>query len=1040
MKTQEKIEVGWYPLDGPGMPLPGKDFVEHAQALGDEETEINKNGLVVGKTLDRLYKRATYKKGFKLPITPKRGTKKQVVEFIPGHIWNFDKSGPQPSDVLVLGKMPGEDEVAMRRNQVGRSGTLLRNLLEKLNIPYGSWYITNLCKFFPPQDGVLSAGWIKDCLPILHEELRLVRPKYILCLGSDAAKAILGKKASVSSLVGKVEDYTYRIEDEDHTAKVMVVRHPAHVLRQPEMESELEQGLCRWGSLLRGVNFSESEDDIDHRLIDKLDDLEALIYEMEQTCTDKVVAVDAEWHGEHPQNEGAYLRTVQVSWADKKAACIVLRRQGGVKLSTLWEEQVRDRLDEFFEGKRIVGHFLNADLEWLKHYGYRHVVESFAVPERAADGLLAWERTRNEGGADTGLMFHAIEETSNFKLEMLSLRYTSAPRYDSELLEWKARYCKEHDLKAKDLEGYGDCPDEILYPYANYDADVTRRLFYVGQELLDHDYKGNCCREPFWSEMRSTPAVLEMHCTGIKLDKNRVDLLTRNFVEARDRLEEKLKKWARWQDFNVRSPQHVREFLFGHKYNGKRDANGDCVRIRPEEAKSLGLSPLIDTSKIPVQWADIEDSGEEDKHTPSTNKTVLSILAQESGKRGKYVTWLRDYRFVDQVLKSVLRSPDIDPGTGCWSEDVDGYLQYSGGLPSAVCDDGRVRTHIYQTKETGRWSSARPPLQNISKQRDSDYKRILGKDSQGRYRYENKLRSMLRATRKGEPGAWCDERCFLIEADFTGAELCGMAWLSGDEQMMEHAARNLLPSDHPDHYDIHSNVAKLAFRLSCEPTKAGLAEIGKSHLRIVAKSVVFGVAYGRAAKAITLAAKEQGVSIKVRQAQAVIDTLFGMYPGLIPFFSSCRDRATDPGWICGVWGRFRRFPRTDDEKLVYDFQRQAMNFPIQNLVAGAMDKAIDNFLRFRQESGDPDLFRFLLQVHDAILLEVPASKVNRVAGEVIPGCMEKGVPIFPCGLDGSPLNRGPYYLGADIEVCDHWGEHITKQQCEEFGISEKFAA
>ena len=86
---------------------------------------------------------------------------------------------------------------------------------------------------------------------------------------------------------------------------------------------------------------------------------------------------------------------------------------------------------------------------------------------------------------------------------------------------------------------------------------------------------------------------------------------------------------------------------------------------------------------------------------------------------------------------------------------------------------------------------------------DPDYTRMLGKKG-----YKYKLRSILKAA----PGH------LLIEADYVGAELYGMAIMSGDATMIDHATRNQLPEDHPNFYDIHSNVAVLAFGRSEEHT------------------------------------------------------------------------------------------------------------------------------------------------------------------------------------------------------------------------------
>ena len=90
-----------------------------------------------------------------------------------------------------------------------------------------------------------------------------------------------------------------------------------------------------------------------------------------------------------------------------------------------------------FRKKRVVGHFFNSDLEWLVALGI-NIQTSFSAPLRdyevtskktnrnllyrgegfkVGDVVPAWYRTKFEGGADTGLMAHAIEETASYKLE-----------------------------------------------------------------------------------------------------------------------------------------------------------------------------------------------------------------------------------------------------------------------------------------------------------------------------------------------------------------------------------------------------------------------------------------------------------------------------------------------------------------------------------------------------------------------------------------------------------------------------------------------
>jgi uracil-DNA glycosylase family 4 len=1060
-----------YPLNAPGMPLPGPDFLDEALFRGCT-TKIHKgktkssSTFEPGPVLKQLYGRALREPGFTLKIKVRPGYSTNV-NFVPGHIWgqHMDRwsqsqadldvdplpvDGPHPADVFILGKMPWKDETAEGRNLVGASGEILIDLLNKLRVPdISKWYVSNLIKFMPPDDSSnIRASWIADCLPLLHQELRIVRPKYILCLGADASKVLLGKQFNVSYMEGRVAEHSYPVhvsvddEPEIHRCLVMTVIHPAQVARaqSQDLGRVLERGLSRWALLTRGERFDLVEHDIDHRVLDTYEDAVEWVQEVNHQFSgrkkkDKLISWDAEWQELHPMNAGAYLRTVQASWGPKQAVCFKLRHAGG-KIA------FRDRdgkpaikrlmklLQEFSTDKRAVGHFFVSDLEWLIHEGF-NPIRDCPIPLDAKDGKEAWERLRDgEGWLDTAMMAHAIEETAYLGLEGLVMRYTTVPRYDIALEDKKEAYCKERGIKVGALPGFGEFSDKVLCPYANYDADSCGRLVKPLSELLDCDYEGNCAWEPFWESMIIQPVILEIHQTGILVDRQRIDDLTDAFLGARISTEVKIKEWARWPEFNIRSTQQVREFLFGERLNGKRDKSGSHVRIRPRAAKSLCVEPLLDTSKPPQRWSVLKERGLAETSTPTTGKMVLSILAQDNMNYASQIGWVRDYRFLDQVLKSVLRPPNEDDDGG-WMVDDSGFWEYDAGLAACIDIDGRVRTHLYPTAETGRWKSARPNLQNMSKQRDDDYERMLGKDG-----YKHKLRSILMAS-KG---------CALIEFDYTGAELYGMAIMAGDANMIDHCQRALLSEDDPNYYDIHSNVAVLAFGLHCRPTKSALKSAGMLRFRTLAKNVIFGIAYGRGAKAIALQAKENrrpgDPEVSVDDAQAVIDTVFSTYPGMLGFFDEARRRAVDEKWLCHCFGRFRRFPTTSDYKLEGEFERQAMNFPVQGLVASAVDRGLARLQHARDhEIKRPDLFRILLQIHDAGLLEAPFANVEYLArkGGLIEYAMRDCVPIYPTNLAGVPTGAGPYYLGLDVSVEKNWGERFSKEECEEFGIPICFA-
>jgi len=1098
-----------YPLDAPGLPAlpPNSAFLRHALALGDiesklvEETKENAEGkkikerrLIYGDELMQLVQSALRITPFTLGVEIGPHYYKEA-EFVLGHLQGAaTATGPVPADVMIIGRNPWVEEVKAARCMEGADGQLLIETFRKLKaLDLAKFYLTNLVKFRPPDWKVnLKAVWIKDCMHLLYQEIKIVQPKYILCLGADVSKALLGGKAGVTEMEGRIEKIKYNTafigRDQEQCwkeAQVMTVVHPRQVIRDQSAGRQLENGIARFVALTKGVVTGSSET-IDHRVVDNHWDLlqQLISVEYDTDKRDNVIAVDAEWHGKHPINKNAYMRTMQLSWCEKKALGIKFHEAGGemaVGFASGMPRQLLQKtlklLNVFFLGgvfkykdaeevkeikfrrKRVIGHFFNADLEWLLDYGI-NIQDCFSCrlydyemkPEnvdkklfkayqsegfKAEEIVPAWYRTKFEGGADTGLMAHAIEETASYKLETLAMRYTAAPRYDRELQRWKVSYCKIQGITNSDLEGYGECPDDILLPYGMYDADVTLRLFYRLSVLLDEDYEGNNCREAFWESQIATPAVLEIHRNGITVDKERIDFLTKSFMQAKAALEINLREKIRWPTFNLRSTQHVRELLYGHALNGHKDKKtGEMLRLRPPDAVSLNLEPLFDTGKPPKAWGEIKRGGRMNEHSPSTNKLILSLLAQSAATetKAKLINQLRDYRFLDQVLKTVLHPPDEDGPTGESIYNEEGNLEYSDGLASLCCDDGKVRTHVYQTKETGRWSSARPNLQNISKQRDPDYKRLLGEEN-----YKYSLRSILKAS----PGH------VLVEADYVGAELFGMAVMAGDENMIKHALRNQLPESHPEYYDIHSNVACYAFKLACPPTKSGLAAIGKKNLRMVAKSVIFGIAYGRGANAIAIAAKEQGIDISLEEARKLIDAIFTMYPRLHPFFYECVARATgeyiDPvtgskvaaRYLCNCYGRFRRFPASNnDTALAAEFGRQAMNYPIQSMIASAVSRALAHIHTYKakQLCAGVDMFKILLQIHDAVLLEVPYRYVKHVCEWVLPKFMRDAVPIYPSSLDGVPTGAGPYYLGIEVEVMKHWGEGLKESEALELDL------
>ena len=183
------------------------------------------------------------------------------VKFVVGHLLDAaEPAGPVPADVMIIGRNAWAEDIGRKRCMSGADGLLLTDTFKKLkavNLP--KFYVTNLVKFFPPDyKTTLKAVWIKDCMHLLYQEIKIVQPKYILCLGADVSKALLGGTAGVGEMEGRVEKLRYNVaftarDQEQHwkEAQVMTVVHPRQVLRDQSAGRQLENGISRFIALTK---------------------------------------------------------------------------------------------------------------------------------------------------------------------------------------------------------------------------------------------------------------------------------------------------------------------------------------------------------------------------------------------------------------------------------------------------------------------------------------------------------------------------------------------------------------------------------------------------------------------------------------------------------------------------------------------------------------------------------------------------------------------------------------------------------------------
>lgn len=137
--------------------------------------------------------------------------------------------GAPDADLMIVGEAPGEDEDLSGRPFVGRAGQLLDKVLASVEIERDDVYITNLVKRRPPANRNPRPEEIAASVPLLLEQIKLVRPQVIVPLGNVPTQWFLDTKEGITKLRGRWADW--------HGVRVLPLYHPAYLLRNPTREA-----------------------------------------------------------------------------------------------------------------------------------------------------------------------------------------------------------------------------------------------------------------------------------------------------------------------------------------------------------------------------------------------------------------------------------------------------------------------------------------------------------------------------------------------------------------------------------------------------------------------------------------------------------------------------------------------------------------------------------------------------------------------------------------------------------------------------------
>ncbi|MEM9413078.1 MAG: uracil-DNA glycosylase [Planctomycetota bacterium] len=142
----------------------------------------------------------------------------------------FGVGSPQ-AELCFLGEGPGADEDRQGEPFVGQAGQLLNRIIEACKMKREEVYILNTVKCRPPGNRNPADTELHNCWPYAIEQLEIIQPKFICCLGSVAAKTLLETKQSIGRLRGQF--FKYR------GSQVVVTYHPAYLLRNPSAKRQV---------------------------------------------------------------------------------------------------------------------------------------------------------------------------------------------------------------------------------------------------------------------------------------------------------------------------------------------------------------------------------------------------------------------------------------------------------------------------------------------------------------------------------------------------------------------------------------------------------------------------------------------------------------------------------------------------------------------------------------------------------------------------------------------------------------------------------
>lgn len=138
--------------------------------------------------------------------------------------------GNRKADIMFVGEGPGEQEDLQGIPFVGPAGKLLDDMLSIIDLDRTSCYIANVVKCRPPRNRDPEAEEQDACFHFLREQIELVHPKIIVCLGRIAAMRLIRPDFRITREHG--------MWFQGGEVWLTAIYHPSALLRDPSKRPE----------------------------------------------------------------------------------------------------------------------------------------------------------------------------------------------------------------------------------------------------------------------------------------------------------------------------------------------------------------------------------------------------------------------------------------------------------------------------------------------------------------------------------------------------------------------------------------------------------------------------------------------------------------------------------------------------------------------------------------------------------------------------------------------------------------------------------